>query len=86
MNDRHEQSRAAIAAARHMDWMQIVCHQGVPCFHVDETTGHFCGRARTWAGHVESHDHAFVSLEDLLTRALDYAAEQQPAPTQEEQE
>jgi hypothetical protein len=61
----------AVEAARHMDWQQIVFHQGTPCFDIDKTTGTFCGRAERWHGHLEAHDHRFVSLEDLLRRTVE---------------
>lgn len=59
MND----NQARIKAAEAMDWVQVVLNNGAPCFRVEED-GHFCGRAKRWPGHDESHK--FVSLADLL--------------------
>jgi hypothetical protein len=58
-------NKQIIQAAKQMDWMQIVLHQGEPCFHLCDD-GRFCGRARTWSGHNDIH--TFVALADLLTR------------------
>ena len=57
-----------INAARHVDWQQVICHQGEPCFHLEY--GQFCLRARYWAGHSDScegGDHAFVPLDVAIT-------------------
>jgi hypothetical protein len=56
--------KSLLLAAKDMDWMQIVMHQGVPCFHLC-ADGRFCGRAQQWPGHEDLHE--FISLEDLLT-------------------
>lgn len=49
-------------AALHMDWGQVVCNGGPPCFQIEES-GHFCGRAQRW----HSDDtHRFVGLEEIL--------------------
>lgn len=53
------------AAAKHMDWQQVVMNGGPPCFHLQED-GRFCGRAKRWAGH--DYHHRFVSLADILSR------------------
>jgi hypothetical protein len=64
MSDTKEELK--LFAARTMDWQQVALNGGPPCFHLQH--GKFCGRAERWAGHEMSEDHAFVSLEQLLTR------------------
>lgn len=55
--------RKILIAAEHMDWGQVVCNGGPPCFHICDG-GLFCGRAQRWDGHEDLHK--FVSLADLL--------------------
>lgn len=52
-----------IKAAENMDWVQVVLSGGPPCFHIQED-GHFCGRAKRWIGHNDSHK--FVPIDELL--------------------
>lgn len=59
---------AARFAANNMDWGQVVCNGGPPCFHLCEDQ-HFCGRAKSWDGHGEPGFHNFVSLADLIVAA-----------------
>lgn len=66
-------NKKIFAAARKMDWQQVVMNGGPPCFH--RTNERFCGRAERWPGHDQIAGtsypfHAFVSLEDLLRTAL----------------
>ena len=49
---------AAVKAAEHMDWVQVVLNGGPPCFHI-ERDGHFCCRAEAWHDH---DTHEFISL------------------------
>jgi len=61
--------RATFNAAKNMDWEQVVCNGGPPCFHMEG--GRFCGRAERWDGHDEKYHgkdfhHDFISLETLL--------------------
>lgn len=67
-----EHIASLLSAARKMDWGQVVCNGGPPCFHLMED-GHFCGRAQSWPGHVHdtyAGDHKFVSLEALIEVAF----------------
>lgn len=58
-------SRRMLMAAKNMDWQQVVCNGGPPCFHLEDWR--FCGRAKRWAGHdTPDPIHKFVSLADLL--------------------
>ncbi len=34
-------------ACANVDWLQVVCNGGPPCFHVEED-GRFCFRAKRW--------------------------------------
>jgi len=51
-------------AAKNMDWGQVVCNGGPPCFHVEG--GKFCGAAERWAGHRNAEVHKFIPLSDLI--------------------
>lgn len=57
-------NNALLCAAVFMDWGQVVCNGGPPCFHYEPERRRFCGRAERWAGH--GSDHSFVPLRDLL--------------------
>ncbi len=51
-------------ACANVDWLQVVCNGGPPCFHVEED-GRFCFRAKRWEGHWSSLGHTYVSLLDF---------------------
>jgi hypothetical protein len=56
-------------AAQEADWQQVALNGGPPCFHLEgNVVPRLCLRARRWAGH--DTDHTYVSLGDLLSRAL----------------
>jgi|HubBroStandDraft_2_1064218.scaffolds.fasta_scaffold75388_1 hypothetical protein len=60
-----------VEAAMLMDWGQVVCNGGPPCFHW-EGDGKYCGRAARWAGHdARSQDvgHQYLPLSQLLAIA-----------------
>ena len=59
---------AYLAAAKQMDWEQVVLNGGPPCFHVCND-GRFCGRAWRWEGHDEIHK--FVSLPEMLAAVVE---------------
>lgn len=66
-----------IHAAKYADWQQVAFNGGPPCFHVDADARRFCLRAERWQGHGIDrwrHDHAFVSLADLLAASSGGAA------------
>ena len=69
MSDTHAPLlKKLLCAAVCADWKQVVLNGGPPCFHLSEA-GRFCLRAERWMGHgtdKQRHDHAFVSLADLL--------------------
>lgn len=59
------------AAAKNMDWQQVVLNGGPPCFHLEENDAKFCGRAERWDGHKFTKEfHKFVSLADLLNNVV----------------
>lgn len=64
-----------ITAAEQADWVQVVLNGGPPCFRLMNEGGgerRLCLRAERWLGHGTDdriHDHAFVSLADLLRDA-----------------
>lgn len=66
MSSKQNKKTELLNAAKDADWMQVIYHQGVPCFHLED--GRFCLRAERWDGHktVGGRIHKFVSLEDLL--------------------
>jgi hypothetical protein len=66
-------SQELIKAAEQWDWVQIVLHEGEPCFHLCEN-GHFCGRAKSWAGHNDLH--RFAPLSQAFVQALKAQREQ----------
>ena len=61
-----------LKAAESMDWEQVICNGGPPCFHIDKSgaeSERFCGRAQRWDGHGvggRAGFHRFISLADLL--------------------
>ena len=59
--------REILTAARHIDWQQVVFHQGAPCFQIEIHGEHprFCGRAERWGGH-DGSAHNYISLATLL--------------------
>jgi hypothetical protein len=62
-------SDGLVAAAKVVDWEQVIVNGGPPCFHLEHER--FCLRAERWAGHGSAaaiDDHNFVSLADLVGR------------------
>ena len=68
MKNKQNNKTELLNAAKGADWMQVIYHQGIPCFHLED--GRFCLRAERWDGHktIGGSDsiHKFVSLENLL--------------------
>ena len=58
-----------LLACERADWMQVVLNGGPPCFHLEGAK--FCLRARAWIGHDRPRFHAYVSLRELLSTALE---------------
>lgn len=59
-----ELEKARETAARNMDWGQVVCNGGPPCFHLEDGDNRFCGRAERWAGHDTFHK--FTPLDEVI--------------------
>lgn len=53
-------------AAKHVDWIQHLIHQEVPCFFIENRR--FCGRGRPWEGHGVFHN--FVPLYKAIDAAI----------------